>query len=242
MNRLSRSTLLAVLLAATMAVAVPVAEAGKRRGVQRNYSGARWAPSPQSLGWHAILRLDRASVRQRGGFIAQTLWAATNGGKARFGRNKRTAYVQVSVSRGFRGRKGNHIVVAQRTPKGGYSEGRSRGPAVEFGKDYPFSLVSSGGDWEISLGGDNFATAKNTGNDIRSYSAFAGIESTSGRNRARGAVKELSWVASVGRGAASFPKWRVGNKTEGASVLVRRGRASVRWTDKHYSLRNSFGR
>ena len=234
----------AALLLASLALAA-VSEAAKRHGVQRHYVGARWAYSPKSLGWYATLRLDRAVTRdyRRGGFIAQTLWLATNEGKTAYGRNRRTPYLQVSVSRGFRGRNITTLAVAQRNQKGKYYEGRQKGP-VEFGKDYRFSVVNTGGGhWDIKLGAAPFADAKGAGRRYGSMSAFAGLESTSAGNRARGAVTDLSWLVQSGHGAGVFPRWQVGDQERGASKLVRRGgRASARWTSKHYSLRNSYGR
>ena len=245
MTRRSRSATTAVLLCATMAVAVPVAEAGKRRGVQRHYTGARWAYSPKSLGWAADLRLDKASVRdaRKGGFISQTLWAATNSGKTKFGKNRRTPYLSVSVTRGWRGKAKNTLVVAQRTTKGRYYEGKSGGPGV-MGRDVSVSIAGQiGGVWTITVDHEKIGTAKGLGDSPYSQSAFAGIESSSSRNKARGAVKEMFWIVNSGNAAVPFPRWRVGDGDQTAARLVRRGgRASVRWTDKHYSLRNSFGR
>src|SRR4051812_39868643 len=73
-----RATLLAAL--AVVLLAVPATGHAKRHGVQRNYAGARWAPSPDSFGWMATLRLDHALAvdRRSGGFIAETLWSTTN--------------------------------------------------------------------------------------------------------------------------------------------------------------------
>jgi hypothetical protein len=177
-----------------------------------------------------------------GGFIAQTLWSATNEAKTAYGRNRRTPYIQIAVSRGWRGHLQNAIVISQRNENGRYYEGRYGGVPVRLGQDYSFSLINKGGGhWEVRYGGDWIARARGAGDKYGSASAFAGIESSSGRSTASGEVKELWWLVSSGRSAAPFPRWRVEAHPEWGSKLVRRGPGRVSWTDEQYSLRNSYG-
>ena len=233
-----------VLAAPTVLLASLPAEASKRRGVQRKYVGARWAPAEQSLGWAAELRLDKAVARdyKKGGFIAQTLWAATNEGKTAYGRNRRAPYLQVSLTRGYRGHNRSTVVVAERTTSGRYYESESRGPSI-MGRDVAVSIAGQiGGVWTISVDHEDLGKAEGLGDSPRSHSAFAGIESSSSKNRAKGAVKELYWIVEAGKAAAPFPKWRVGNHEEEGARLVKRGPGRAKWTDKQFSLKNSFDR
>jgi hypothetical protein len=234
----------AALLAVSAVAASAEEAAGDRRGVQRNYIGARWSPAPLSLGWYATLRLDRAHVRDwnSGGFIAQTLWSATNEAKTAYGRNRRTPYIQIAISRGWRGHLQNAIVITQRSATGRYYEGRSKGPPVKLGQDYSFSLINTGGGhWEVRYGGDWIARVRGAGDKYGSGSAFAGIEASNSHNTASGEVKQLWWLVASGRSAAPFPRWRVAAHPEWASKLVRRGPGRIRWTDEQFSLRNSYG-
>jgi hypothetical protein len=239
-----RATLLAGLVAAAVALlAAPATGHAARRGVQRNYAGARWAPSPEGFGWMAKLRLDHALVadRRSGGFIAQTLWSTTNNSSTRYGRNVHAPYVQVGVTRGWHGRNTNEIVVAARNVKGRYYEGRSPGPRVKFGQSYSFSVVANGDKWKVISGPDTVATVTGTGQPA-TRSGFAGIESSSSSNLAAGAVEHLYWVVkSRSVFGVPFPRWRVGDDKKNGAKLVRRGPGHVRWTDRQYSLSNSFG-
>jgi hypothetical protein len=239
-----RRTLLAALAAAAVALlAVPALGHAKRHGVQRNFAGARWAPSPNSFGWYAHLRLDRALVvdRRTGGFIAQTLWSTTNNSSTRYGRNTGAPYIQAAVTRGWHGRNINAIVVSQRSVKGRYYEGRSPGPAVRFGQDYSFSVVANGDKWKVFSGPDTVATVRGTG-EPATRSGFAGIESSDPGSHAAGAVTQMYWAVKTGAAkGVPFPRWRVGKDKKNGAKLVKRGPGHVRWIDRQYSLSNSFG-
>jgi hypothetical protein len=239
-----RARLVAGLFAATLALlAVPATGYAKRHGVQRNYAGARWAPSPNSFGWYAKLRLDRALVadRRTGGFIAQTLWSTTNNSSTPYGRNVHAPYVQVSITRGWHGRNSTEIVVAARNVKGRYYEGRSPGPRVRFRQTHSFSVVANGDKWKVFSGPDTVATVTGTG-EPATRSGFAGIESSSSANTAGGAVENLYWAVKSGAAkGVAFPRWRVGDDAKNGAKLVRRGPGHVRWTDRQFALSNSFG-
>ena len=244
-KRVERVLITAVLTCCTFGALCAVAEAAtKKRGVQRLYSGARWSPPGPVAGYHATLRLDSARARDYGrrGYIAQTLWAATNEGEVAYGRNVRAPYFQVSVSRGYRGRSGLHIVSAARLADGRYTEGRSRGPAIEYGQDYSFSMIGEiGGVRKVKLGPEEITEGKGLGDKFGSLSAYAGLESTSSLNCGEGRVSKLGRRAVQGnQGSALFPEWNLAGDRVRAK-LVSRGRGSARWEDRDYELVNSFG-
>ncbi len=242
---MSRAPILIATAAASLGLLVPgVAQGAKRHGVQRNYAGAAWAGTPQVGGFYARLRLDRAFAtdRRTGGFAGQTFWTATNKSSTRFGRNKRTPYVSVSISRGFKGRDDLALVIAQRSKNGRYFEGRSKGPAIEQRHKYPFSIIFQiGGVAKISLGGEQIATAKNTGEGLGGNSAYAGIESSSGANQAGGSVDQLAFLAISGKGAGVLPGWGIGDGHGSGARLIKRGKGKVGWTRRLNSFTNSFG-
>ena len=235
---ITTATCLALCL---LLVGASLAEAAPRRGVQRHYVGARWVPRIALSDVHAVLNLRTAYVRDfgRGGFVAQTLWAATNGGVTRFGRNRRTPYVQVAVTRGYRGRNSMEIVCSQRNTRGTYYEGRTRGPRVRRGKGYYFSIHTGRGKTTIMNGGKELCVASNAGSKNYTGSVFAGVESSSRRTTGIGTVSKLRW----GAGRFSGPVWRFGSgKGRGGKAgLVRRGCGRVGWIRRQESLRDQFG-
>lgn len=237
---------LAVTLAAT-ALVPATADSAKRHGVQRGYAGAAWS-SGEVGGFYATLRLDRALTadRRTGGFIGQTFWVATNEATTRFGRNKRTPYVQVSLSRGYRGRNVLAHVLSQRNKNGRYYETKSRRVPARQQEEYHYSILFQvGGIAEISIlrpGGSLVATAKNTGKGLGGRSAYAGIESSSRANQAGGAVGGLGFRAIVGGGSAAVPRWKVGGGDRFGAELIARGPGRVTWRDKYESFWNSYGR
>jgi hypothetical protein len=235
---------IALAVLASLALAGVADGATRKRGVQRNYAGARWSPSPDAFGWYATLNLKHAVARdwRRGGFIAETLWSTTDHARTPYGRNRRVPYIQVAVSRGFRRRNSTEIVITQRNTKGTYFEGRSPGPAVKLGQDYSFSIVAHGSEWKVGHHADWIATIHNTG-DNTTRSAYAGIESSSSRNSGSGTVKQLLWIVKSSETAgATFPRWRLEADKKHGAKLVRRGPGRVRWIHRQWELRNSFGR
>jgi hypothetical protein len=238
-----RTLLTALVAAAVVLLALPAIGHGARRGVQRHYAGTRWAPSPDSFGWMAQLKLDRAlPVDWRsGGFVAQTLWSTTNNSSTRYGHNVRSPYVQVAVTRGWHGHNVNAIVVSQRSVNGRYYEGRSPGAPVRTGRKYAFSVVANGDKWKVISGPDTIATIHGTGAPA-TRSGYAGLEASDPDSLGGGTVEHLYWVVkSAAAKGVPFPRWRVGNDARNGAKLVKRGHGHVRWTDRQWSLSNSLG-
>jgi hypothetical protein len=216
----------------------------KNRGKDgRYYVGARWSPTTaETLGYAADLELRKAQVHDldKGGYIAQTLWVATNDSTNPYGASKPAPYISVSISRGYGGNDGVYLVLAVKTAKGKYSE--YAWPGYQYGISYVFSVTQTHpGCWQVSLQPDPLADICGTGINFYSSSVFAGIESTSKGNFAEGTVDRLYWLVP-GQPPAPFPRWRVESQPDLGAQLVSRGNAFAAWEDEQYSFRDRFGK
>lgn len=233
--------MLALLLAA------PAAAAGesRQRGTSgRLFAGVGWHHAPRALGWAATLRLDRARARdwRHGGYVAQTLWWATNAKALPYGNSRGRPYVQLALSRGYHGRPGLVGVISQRTAAGNYHEMVDR-RGVALGDSYAFSVVATvGGVWEIRQRGfEDTAQVRGQGKQPYSSSVFAGIESTSGANFGKGRVDELGWLTGVRRVVTRLDGWLLRAHPEQGARRMRRGPGRVRWEEKYRSATMRLG-
>jgi hypothetical protein len=210
--------------------------AQQRRGSNRHrFVGLRWTPT-DSWAWRATLRLDSASVTDlhAGGYVASTLWAATNNRLRPYGNSHGEPYVQLRHD-------------------GRYFEAAQRG--VQLGVDYAVTLHSASvgppergtGQWDFVVAApDNSGfdgSFTGAGRHPESGSVFAGIETTSKANSGDMTGSELGYQLVLNEHPfdnAEFWGFE-GNPAELNPQLVRRGPGSAAWIDKFHSFHAHFG-
>jgi hypothetical protein len=214
--------------------------------------GLRWTFDAWT--WKATLRLDNAGVTDlhSGGYVASTLWAATNDRSGPYGNSHGEPYVQLSISNGYRGKPGVWLVASQRKHNGQYFEAAERG--FQLGTDYKVTLTTASqstttgtGNWKFEVDKPDGSLAEGTftgtGRHPVSGSVFAGIETTSDANQADMVGSDLDFQeVFIATGGDFATQWGfAGHPDQLNPQLVRRGPGNAAWIDKFHSFRAHFG-